>query len=451
MSLLEAKRDLSYLARHLMRRNFLAKQRAQGLCERERLPFPALQARQATMLRRSLAVAQRRLPRYAELTVPPEGADLVTWFCTQCPVLNKADLIAGRAELYPNHGQRRPWWPSGKTSGTSGAPLEVFRSLNSVVWEEAFNMQLWAWAGFVPGDPQAVLRGDQVVDPKQTTPPFWRWDRFGHQMFLSSRHLAAANVGLLIDALKASGAQLLRAYPSSSFELARLADQLGLKLPLRAVVTGSEPLYPLQREMLEQVFSCKVFDFYGMAERVAYAAQCEHGHYHLNPEYSWVEILDENNQPTDDFGFVVGTTFHNDVMPLLRYRVSDRARWVKGACPCGRSYPRIELSSGKVEDQLFDREGAAVSASVITFAFKGLKNILKSQVAQVGLGEWEVRVVPEPGFTQTDAQALLSNIEQYVSDKITVNVRLVDDIACLPSGKFKWVSQECPEARRYHR
>ncbi|MCV2361767.1 hypothetical protein LNV08_22640 [Paucibacter sp. TC2R-5] len=448
MSYLNLKHDFLFFARHSLRRNALAKRRSTGLINRERLPWNEIRNRQEILLRNSLTAAQRQLPRYSAMPPPPKEGDVFHWFQNHWPVIGKADLIAGRTEFYPNQGRRRPWWPAGKTSGTSGAPLEVFRSLNAVVWEEAFNLQLWAWAGFKPGDTQAVLRGDQVVDPKQKTPPFWRWDRFGRQLFLSSRHVAAGNVSLLMNALQASGAQFLRAYPSSSFELARLADQQGLTLPLRSVVTGSEPLYPLQREMLEQVFSCKVFDFYGMAERVAYAAQCEHGHYHLNPEYSWVEILDEHDKPTDDFGFVVGTTFHNDVMPLLRYRISDQARWVKGTCTCGRSYPRIELSSGKVEDQLFDREGTAVSASVITFAFKGLANIRKSQVAQLGLGEWEVRVVPETGFTEGDSQALLANIEHHVSDKIKVKVRLVDDLARLPSGKFKWVSQEWPGARR---
>jgi len=441
-------RQLSLLTRHLLRRNALARARAAGLIAREREPWVRQRERQAALLHASLAAARRRLPRYAALPAPPPAADPFDWLRAHCPVISKADLLADRAGFYPNGGQRRPWWPLGKTSGTSGTPLEVFRSVDSVVWEEAFQLQFWAWAGFAVGDAQAVLRGDAAAPADRREPPFWLWDRFGRQLFLSTRHLSAQTAPPMLDAVAASGAQLLRAYPSSGFELARLAEAAGHPLRLRAVVTGSEPLYPLQREQLERAFGCRVFDFYGMAERIAYAAQCEHGFHHLNPEYSWVEILDEAGRPTEDFGAVVGTTLRNRVMPLLRYRIADRARWISGDCPCGRHYPRIELSSGKVEDQLYDREGTAVSASIITFAFKGLANIRKSQVAQIGPGQWEIRVVPDAGYTAADGAALCANIERYVSDKLALSLRLVDDIALLPSGKFKWVSQEWPGARR---
>ncbi len=437
---------VQFFLRHITRRSGLARARAEALLQRERSGRECLRERQAVLLRESVMAARRVLPHYRSLPVPPQGLALFSWLTEHCEVVSKAQLVQMRSAFYPNGGQRRPWWPLGKTSGTSGSPLEVFRSLNSVIWEEAFNLQFWAWAGYRLGDPQAVLRGDQVTPAQQKAPPYWLWDAFGKQLFLSTRHLSTTTAGDLAAAVRQAGAQILRAYPSSGYEFARLCELHGIALPLRAVVTGSEPLYPVQREQLERSFACKVFDFYGMAERVAYAAQCEHGHYHLNPEYSFVEILDEQGRATEGFGNVVGTTFHNLVMPLLRYRISDRARWLPGDCPCGRSYPRIELSSGKVEDQLFDREGNAVSASVITFAFKGLANIRKSQVAQVGLGEWEVRVVPEPGFSSADSQALLDNIGTYVSEKLLVRVRLVDDIALMPSGKFKWVAQEYRQA-----
>lgn len=443
------KRQLSLMGRHLMRRNTVARGRAAALIAREREPWDKQHARQAALLRATLEAARTRLPRYASLPpLPEDDAALFDWTRAHCQMIAKKDLLLDRAGLYPNSGRLLPWWSLGKTSGTSGTPLEVFRSIDSVVWEEAFQLQFWAWAGYSVGQPQAVLRGDQAAPADQQQPPFWLWDGFGRQLFVSTRHLSARTAPAMLDAIKASDAQLLRAYPSSGFELARLAEAAGHDLRLRAVVTGSEPLYPLQREQLERAFGCKVFDFYGMAERTAYAAQCEHGFHHLNPEYSWVEIIDDEGCATDDFGYVVGTTLRNLVMPLIRYRIADRARWIHGDCPCGRYYPRIELSSGKVEDQLFDREGTAVSASIITFAFKGLANIRKSQVAQTGPGRWVIRVVPDAGYTEKDGAALIANIGNYVSDKLELEVRIVDEIALLPSGKFKWVSQEWTGARK---
>ncbi|QBE62516.1 phenylacetate--CoA ligase family protein [Pseudoduganella lutea] len=440
-------KSLSLLTRHLVRRNPFALARAKTLIDRESLPEEALLARQQWLLRKTLTTARARLPAYSSLPDCPPDANPYDWLRQHYPVISKPDLVANRQLYYPNGGKRRPWWPLGKTSGTSGTPLEVFRSIDSVIWEEAFHLQFWAWAGHRNGAPQAILRGDQVVPSGQATPPFWLWDKYGKQLFMSTRHLKLQTAGAMLDRIATQGAAQLRAYPSSSYELARAAEQLNHPLRLRAVVTGSEPVYPAQREQIERAFNCRVFDFYGMAERTAFAAQCEHGYYHLNPEYSYVEILDERNEPTTDFGYVVGTTLHNHVMPLVRYRISDKARWVSGPCPCGRHYPRIELSSGKVEDQLYDADNNPVSASIITFALKGLERISKTQVAQVGPGEWEVRIVPDQGFSKADEEKMLNNIRDLVTDRLQVRIRLLDDIPLQASGKFKWVSQEWPGAK----
>lgn len=442
------RKNILFLLRHLIRRNPFVLRRAAGLQAREHASAPQQLARQATLLRATLAAARRQLPRYAAIALPPADADPLVWLRTHYPVLDKQDLLNGRATLYPRAGKRRPWWPAGKTSGTSGTPLEVFRSLDSVMWEEAFHLQAWQWAGYTHGAQQAVVRGDQVCAPGQRQAPYWHQDPFGKHLFISTRHLSASTAQAILDAIAASQPAILRAYPSACFDLARHAERLGHALRLPAVVTGSEPLFPLQREQIERAFGCRVFDTYGMAERVAFAAQCEAGYYHVQPEYSLVEILDDDNQPTSDFGHVVGTTLHNHVMPLLRYRLSDRARWLPGECPCGRHAARIELSSGKVEDQLYDSEGTAVSASIVTFAFKGLAHIRKSQVAQTGPGTWVVRIVPEAGYAEADTVALESNFQRYISDRISVSIHLVEDIPLMPSGKYKWVSQEWPGARR---
>lgn len=439
---------LADLLRHALRRNALARARARALRARERAPPALLLQRQGALLRATLAAARARLPAYACLPPPPAGVDPAAWLRAHAPIVDKTALLARRAELYPHAGVARPWWPIGRTSGTSGTPLEVFRSIDSVIWEEAFQLQAWNWTGYRGGQRQAVLRGDAAAPASQTAPPFWRWDRVGRQLFVSTRHLSERNAAGMLDALAGAAPTLLRAYPSACMELARLSAHLNHGWRVPVVVTGSEPLYPVQRALIESALGCKVFDFYGMAERIAYAAQCEHGFYHLHPEYAYVEIVDADGRATDGVGNIVGTTLHNRVMPLLRYRISDQARWLPGHCPCGRGYPRIELAAGKLEDQLYDRDGNAVSASIITFAFKGLAHIRKAQVAQVGRGEWEVRLVPGTGYRDADGEALLRNIAHHVSGRVAARLRLVDDLALQASGKFKWVVQEWPGARR---
>jgi phenylacetate-CoA ligase len=63
---------------------------------------------------------------------------------------------------------------------------------------------------------------------------------------------------------------------------------------------------------------------------------------HLTTDYSHVELVD---------GFVVGTTYHNEAMPLVRYRLSDQTTFVPGQCSCGRPFPLIEPVTGKSQDR----------------------------------------------------------------------------------------------------
>ena len=82
-------------------------------------------------------------------------------------------------------------------------------------------------------------------------------------------------------------------YPSTLYILARYLKKKDLYCPVPAVLTSSETLLPLQRELIEERFQCPVYDFYGMAERVIYASECEfHSGKHVNMDYGIVEVLD---------------------------------------------------------------------------------------------------------------------------------------------------------------
>jgi phenylacetate-coenzyme A ligase PaaK-like adenylate-forming protein len=415
--------------------------RCAELVGRERADPALHRARAEALLARTLRAA-RRIPAHATLAARAPRAGLLEWLRDEVPFMDKTSLKERRAQYYPNGGRRRPWWPLGESSGSTGSPTEVFRSFDSVLWEEAFHRQHWSWAGIGARERQAVLRGDRVKPLDEPDPPYGFEDRIGRQLVLSTRHLDERTAVDFAEAIARFGAVQLRAYPSAAYALAAALEGRRPRLRLWSVITGSEMLYPFQRAKIQAALGARVYSFYGMSERVAFAAECEHGRMHVNPEYSIVEIVDRDGRPTDGEGFLVGTTLRNAAMPLLRYRLTDTARWDPRPCPCGRTYPVIDALAGKVEDRLYDLRGRPVTAAVVGFAYKGLLNISKGQIAQTARDRWVARLVPGPRYGVADAERFLANVRAHVSADVNVAIELVDDIPALPSGKYKWVSQE---------
>ncbi|HEU4851425.1 MAG TPA: hypothetical protein VFT37_04640 [Telluria sp.] len=439
----QLKNELLYGGRFLFRDNpALARPIAAELAANERMDEQQLRALGQRRLHATLQRAIDVLPFYAHIDRNFTVAESEQVLRERFPVVDKQTLLANSTTLYPNGGVPRMWHALGKTSGTSGAPLTIFRSPRSVLYENEFIKRHWRWGGFEKGMKRSTLRGDQVVPITRAEPPYWFYNRYNNQLLLSSRHLNDACVDAIIDRLEEYQPDMLQAYPSTAYTLATYLARRNRRLRVPVVFPASEPIYLHQREAILEWLGAKVMGMYGMAERVAFATECEHGSLHLNTDYAHVEILDENDQPTDDYGFVVGTTYYNDVMPLVRYRLSDRTRFKHGRCACGRSFPMIEEVTGKFEDSITGSNGMVLSPSVLTFAFKYAHNIRRSQVAQVGPAHWEVRIVPDTGFTPADEAELLNNIRTMVDAYVKIDIVHKDDLPNTAAGKFRWVVNE---------
>jgi phenylacetate-CoA ligase len=430
-----------YAGRHALKRNPWVLRQAADLASREFTEPAQHRARQNYLLEQVIRSA-RDIPAYAYHAGKAGSGDALAALSDAFPIIDKSMLLRQRSDFFP--GGKIPRYRStvAATSGTTGTPLDVYRSLGSILWEEAFHLQHWNWAGWNRGQRQAVLRGEIVIPVGKREPPFWVRDPVGGQLILSTRHLDRRTAPLFAEELRQFDATQLRAYPSAAYELATLVAETGIPVRFNSVITGSEMLYDFQRQRIESVFNTRVFDFYSMAERVAYASQCEHGRMHVNPEYGVLEIVDEYGRPTDDEGTIVGTSLHNSVAPLIRYRMNDTARWSHEPCPCGRTYPVIENIGGRLADQLYDLDGRAVNGTVIGFAFDGMRHIEKAQVVQPGPDDWLIRIVPGAGYSGEDGQRVLDKLAAEVSSRVTARIELVDNIPLQPNGKYKWVVRE---------
>ena len=98
------------------------------------------------------------------------------------------------------------------------------------------------------------------------------------------------------------------------------------EVPLKGILCGSERLTEPQRAVLESVFGCRAYSWYGHSERVVLAAEGRRSkHYYFVPQYGYAEFGPPN---ADGLREVIGTSFHNFAMPLIRYRTGDYVRLV---------------------------------------------------------------------------------------------------------------------------
>lgn len=331
---------------------------------------------------------------------------------------------------------------TGHTSGTTGSPLDFHYDIKTCVVHHAADWRQKNCAGLRYGDPYASIQGRVIVPFTQDNPPFWRENYINKQIFLSSFHLNEINLPYYFDKLQKGNIKFIEGYPSTLYILALYLNKGGESFPMRAVLTSSETLFDYQRKAIEKAFACKIFDFYGMAERVVFATQCsEHKGHHLNLDYGITEFLDSNGQPVErgQMGKLVATSLHNYAMPFIRYSTNDASSLMSEKCSCGRCFPLMDDIATKEESIITLPDGRLVSPSVLTHPFKPMHNILESQIIQEDIDQITVKVVKNQRYTKVDEEKLLSGFTERIGNQMKVRIEYVDSIPRTKNGKLKWV------------
>uniref|UniRef100_UPI0040487A8B exopolysaccharide biosynthesis protein VpsH n=1 Tax=Vibrio anguillarum TaxID=55601 RepID=UPI0040487A8B len=381
---------------------------------------------QQDKLQNTLANARNHVPFYQNL-------DLLNLELEAFPYLDKAVLRHDHEQFI---SQNKPSVVvKGATSGTTGTPLTILQDMNSVIREQAFVERQLAWAGYRKGDKRAWIRGDMVVPLSQKQGPFWRYSWFEQMIVLSSFHLTSQTIPSYLQAMVDFGVEVIQAYPSSIATLARYleANQSYYPAKLKSIITSSESLSAEDRQVIETRFGCKVFDWYGLFERVAAIANCEHGRYHVLTDYSHVEFLDAGNGTHE----IVGTNFNNSYFPLVRYKTGDHVVLSdEKQCPCGRFYPIIEHIKGRVGDYLVGEDGQKVH--ILNHIPKGVAGIIACQFVQSEHEQIVVKVVADAEqFNEEQQQKLISNTQARLGSSLIVTIEMVAALERTTNGKIR--------------
>jgi phenylacetate-coenzyme A ligase PaaK-like adenylate-forming protein len=370
------------------------------------------------------------------------------------PLLTK-ESVRGRPEFFQSGGGLLN--ARAETGGTTGLPLQLIRSPQSVVVEQVFQDSVVIGLQIDPRNARvAVLRADSIKDPSDEKPPFWIHALGGRRLILSANHLSARTLPDYLEAMDQFGADLLWVYPTALESLCLLLQRTGVRLRVPRILSSSEVLTPEVWRLAKATLGCAIADRYGQAERVAVAHAYAPQSYVFAPGYAYVELIPQKaDDDTMRHYEIVGTSLWNTAMPLVRYRTGDLIR-------LPREYGARELREialgvrpfegviGRANDVLLrpDGEGVLIGINHIP---RGVDNLLRLQVVQEAPARILLRALPAPAFTDDDARRLMANARAKIPPEADLRIELATALLRTDRGKTPFVVHDPSVRERLRR
>ncbi len=413
-----------------------------------------LKAIQSTELRKLLDHAYNHSPyyrrRFEERALRPSDVRSIDDLRT-LPLLTRdeaTDSFEGRmssAEPLPRIRKM--------TSGTTGRPLEFAYDVGSEYWRQATKWRGYGWAGYRPGDRSLHFWGSIAAVQAQ---PFKKKAKAALDHLLRRDHYidcadrSEEALASVVRQLRELRPEVIVCYARAGAALARhIVETKTRDWKDIAVISAAEPLFPADRDIMNEAFGPGIFDTYGSREVMLIAAECPaHRGLHVSMENIAVEIIvregdTERAAAPGELGEVVVTDLHNYGAPFIRYVNGDLAVASPAErCPCGRALSRLQRIEGRQTDTLRDGEGRPVGGLFFSVLFSVLADKVRGfQVVQHKDRSIDVKLVAGRIFDDS----LLDDVRRHCEKAIpgvTLRMHVVPDIPVGPAGKLRFVVVE---------
>jgi phenylacetate-CoA ligase len=393
---------------------------------------------QDNRLRRVIRHAGQNIPFYRDLYAK-SGVDCSAFSghrdLRRLPMVTKLELREVPAESLLPPGRRTQDLVPGRTSGTTGLKLFLWREPFEQHLIHTFRMRAWRQIG--------VRFRDRIARVSLDPPKIYRLTRLREAVgvFRQDQVPSTQTPEEIFAQLEALAPDVLIGYAGVLYGVARAARKRATQaLRPRIIVTVAERLNAAMRAEIEEVFGVPVFDFYVSLEFNLMAWPCsETGLYHLCEDNVACELLD-GNRPVEEGeqGEVVLTGLHSFTTPLLRYRIGDVAERGPTPCPCGQPFATLHSIQGRTMEY-FDRgDGTRIHhwelSRHILEVFR--PHVELYQLVQESPGRVVMRLVPQVELQEGTVAAIESRGREKFGPAVEFAVEVVEEIPVAPSGKM---------------
>ena len=229
-------------------------------------------------------------------------------------------------------------------------------------------------------------------------------------------------------------------YAGVLYEIARTALSKGTRLHKpRYIISSGETLHPFMRQVVEEAFGCRVYDYYGSSEAGRVAGECSAGNLHVFKFSCHAEILDLTGKPAlpGEDGRLILTPLHNYAMPLIRYDSSDVAQVGPKECPCGCPLPTLKRIAGRTVEFFITRKGDLVAGGRIMNLMRTCGWILGFQALQKDIDQVTIfyKQAAHSTASQEDIKRVNVGITELMGSQCKIEWEETEEIPCSPNGK----------------
>jgi phenylacetate-CoA ligase len=214
-----------------------------------------------------------------------------------------------------------------------------------------------------------------------------------------------------VEIARAFHANMVMGEPGRLAQLARHLQESAERLPLTRILAAGETVRPAQRRLFAEAFGTDVLvSAYGSAETGVWAYRgADDGPdvFHYDPRMLHVEIVERD---ANGVGAMLVTNLIRRRVPVLRYRVGDRARWIS------RDENRATFQLTGREAGSFSLDGSYFNLPAVAPVFEEMTDyqLHLSSDAQSLRDRLEIRVVPPADWDASRHRALESKVGEIL-------------------------------------
>lgn len=322
------------------------------------------------------------------------------------------------------------------TSGTTGKSMTVYFTKDDYQKRMAYLDAFKEKHGVKLGMKAARFSGKTLIPYGfEKSNKYWRTNKIINQRLYSTFHMNDRTLKYYVEDLNKFKPKSLDGFVSSIYELAKYIkdNNIELKFQPLAIFPTSETVLDYQKELIEEVFKCKLRNQYASSEGAPFITECKGGKLHYDMDTGIIERLEN--------GEILVTSFTSYGTPLIRYRIGDSIQFGKEDCKCGSCLPVVDFIEGRKVDFLYSEERGKINAANMSNVIKYIPNAIKNiQFIQEKVDEIIINVaIDKARYKDEYDLEIIKEMENRFGKNMKFIINKFDELPREKSGKFRYI------------